>query len=104
MLSKVVIIGSVYKEPRLLNENTVAFQVISRTGDHAPRPIIFHITAGDKLAEQALELKRGTLVLIDASFKTTAQGNPPLHTYSDGQPYTQYDVIAEKIAILPSMQ
>lgn len=101
MLSKAVIIGSVYKEPRRLDENTVAFQVISRTGDHPPRPIIFHIVASDKLAAQAMELKRENLVLIDASFKTTAQGNPPLHTYSDGQAYTQYDVIAEKIAILP---
>lgn len=99
MLSKAVIIGRVFKEPQPLNERTVAFQVISKTGTHAPRPIIFHVTAHDKLAEKAMALKHGNLVLIDASFKTTDQGNPPLPTYSDGQAYTQYQVIAEKIAL-----
>ncbi len=103
MLSKAVIVGSVNKEPQRVNENIIVFQVISRTGNHAPRPIIFHITANGKLAEQAKELKRGNLVLIDASFSTTPQGNPPMHMYSDGQAYTQYDVLAEKIVILPEL-
>mgnify|MGYP000047016511 CR=1 FL=1 len=100
MLSKAVIIGSVYEEPRRLNDNTIVLRVISKTGDHAPRPIVFHVSIGGNLIQEASELKRGDGVLIDASFKTTAQGNPPMHTYPDGQAYVQYEVIAEKIAKL----
>lgn len=103
MLSKAVIIGSVYEEPRRVNENTIVFKVISKTGDHAPRPIIFHVSASAHLAAEFIDLKRGNGVLIDASFKTTPQGNPPLYTYPDGQAYTQYEVIAEKIAKLKGM-
>ena len=98
MLSKVIIVGSVYAEPRRVNENTVTFQMISKTGN-PPRPITFHVTANGKIGEQAMNLKRGNTILIDAALKTTAQGNPLIYFYSDGQPYTQYDVVAEKIVI-----
>ena len=97
MLSKVVIVGSVLEAPRRLNETTIVFQVISKTGDHAPRPIVFHVSASDVLAKEFMDLKRGNNVLIDASFKTTPQGNPLLHHYPDGQAYALFDVIAEKI-------
>lgn len=97
MLSKAVIVGSVVEAPRRVNENTIEFKVISKTGDHAPRPIYFYITASGALAEKFIGLKRGSNVLVDATFKTTPQGNPPLHHYPDGQAYTLFDMIAEKI-------
>lgn len=99
MLTKVIIVGSVYAEPQRVNVNTVTFQVISKTGTHQPRPITFHVTANGTLGEQAMNLKRGNTILVDASLKTTAQGNPLIYAYSDGQPYTQYDVLAERIVI-----
>lgn len=100
MLSKAVIIGSVYEEPRRVSNNTIVLKVISKTGDHSPRPIVFHVSVGGNLLQQVVDLKRGDGVLIDASFKTTPQGNPPMHTYPDGQAYVQYEVFAEKIARL----
>lgn len=97
MISKVVIVGSVLKAPNRVDANTIVFQVVSRTGDHAPHPIIFHVSASNSLAREFFDLKRGNEVLIDASLKTTSQGNPLLHHYPDGQPYTQFDVVAETI-------
>ena len=97
MLSKAVIVGSVLEAPRRVNPNTIIFQVISKTGDHAPRPIVFHVSASDALAQEFIDLKRGNAVLIDASFKTTPQGNPALHHFPDGQVYALFDVVAEKI-------
>lgn len=100
MLSSVVIVGNVYKAPRRVNAMTVVFQVLSRTGDYAPRPIVFHVSASGALTEQALSLKLGIGVFVEASFKTTAQGNPQIHTYPDGEPYARYEVIAETITMI----
>ncbi|OQY99610.1 MAG: hypothetical protein B6D41_00875 [Chloroflexi bacterium UTCFX4] len=98
MISRIVIVGSVLKAPKSVNADTIHFQVVARTGDHAPRPIIFHISASGSLAREFFDLKRGDQVLIDASFTTTSQGNPPLHYYPDGRAYTQFDVVAESIS------
>ncbi len=103
MLSKAVIIGSVYEEPRRVSENTIVFRVISRTGDHVPRPIFFLVSASDNLADEFITLKRGNAVLIDASFKTTPQGNPPIHLYPDGHAYTLFEMVAEKITKLKGL-
>lgn len=103
MLSKAVIIGSVYEAPRRASDNTIVLRVISKTGNHAPRPIVFYVSVSGNLVHEATKLKRGDGVLIDASFKTTPQGNPPMHTYPDGQAFVQYEVIAEKIAKLKGM-
>lgn len=97
MMSRVVIVGSVMKAPQRVDANTIVFQVVSRTGDHVPRPIVFHVSASGTLAQEFFDLKRGNEVLIDASFKTTSHGNPLLHQYPDGKPYVQFDVVAELI-------
>lgn len=97
MLSQVVIIGSITKAPQRVDANTILFQVVSRTGHHVPRPILFHVSANGELAQEFFDLRRGNEVLIEASFKTTPHGNPPLHHYPDGKPYVQFDVIAEVI-------
>ncbi len=98
MMSRVLIIGSVMKAPQHVDAKTIVFQVVSKTGDHVSRPIVFHVSASGRLAQEFFDLKRGNEVMIDASFKTTSQGNPVLHRYPDGKPYVQFDVVAEVIS------
>lgn len=103
MICKFVIVGTIHEAPQRIDEHSIVFRVSSRVGTFDRRPIIVTVTAHDDLAERFADLKRGAQVMVDGEPKTTRQGNPILHSYSDGKPYALYEVTAKNILKIKSL-
>ena len=103
MICKFFVVGTVHQAPKRVDDHTVVFQVIARVGTFEPRKIIVTVTAHDNLAKRFVDLKRGAQVIVDGEPRTTREGNPYVHTYSDGQPYALYEITARKIQQIKSL-
>lgn len=103
MICKFVIIGKIHETPQRIDEHSIVFRVIAKVGTFEPRPIIVTVTAYDNLAKRFFDLKRGAQVMVDGEPRTTRQGNPIPHFYSDGQPYALYEVTAKNIFRIKSL-
>lgn len=103
MICKLIIVGTIHEAPKRVDKHSIVFRVIGKVGTFEPRTIIVTVTAHGELAEQSANLKRGAQVMVDGEPKTTRQGNPDIHSYSDGQPYALYEITARTILNLKSL-
>lgn len=103
MICRFVVIGTIHETPRILNEGSIVFRILSQVGMFEPHPIVVTVTAHDALAKQFADLKRGAQVMVDGEPKVTARGEPAIHYYTDGKPYAQYEITAKSILRIKSL-